>query len=80
MVSGNDLKIKRFQKITVAKPKKIKNPIESVPKVSKTDEPTAGSFFILSRSTGIITPIAAATIKFKTIASIIVNPNNFAIG
>ena len=75
VVSGSVQLTKVPQKITVAKPKKIKNPIESVPKVSKTDEPTAGSFFILSNITGIKTPIVAATVKFRTIA--IINGNKW---
>ena len=64
MVIGSDLLTEVSQKITVAKPKKIINPIESVPKVSNTDDPTAGSFFILSSIMGIKTPMIAATVKF----------------
>jgi len=44
VVIGNGLKIEAIQNATVAKPKKIINSIESVPKVNKKDESTAGSF------------------------------------
>lgn len=44
MVIGNGLKIEAIQNATVAKPKKIIYSIESVPKVNKKDESTAGSF------------------------------------
>ena len=45
-----------YKRKILARPKKIKKPSESVPKVNKTDEPTAGSLLNLSRRIGIRTP------------------------
>ena len=41
---GSGLKIEAIQNTTIAKPKKIKNSTESVPKVNKKDESIAESF------------------------------------
>ena len=58
----------------VARPKKKRKPIESVVKVSKTDEPMAGSRPIRSSVSGTSTPTRAPSNKFKTMAKTMTRP------
>ncbi len=62
------------KKISVASPKKIKNPPLSVQAVIITDEPSAGSRPKRTRAMGISTPIVAASNRVSVMARVITMP------
>lgn len=61
--------------MTVAKPKKARNPTTSVTVVTKALEPNAGSKLNLSRTSGTKIPANPAIIRFKTIANAKTTPS-----
>ena len=64
---------------SVASPRKMKKPPESVTAVIITDDPTAGSRPSFSITIGIATPITAASMRFSVIASTITSPSETSL-
>src|SRR6266542_5503328 len=75
--TGSDILL--YTKNSVASPRKMKKPPESVTAVIMTDDPTAGSRPSLIIVIGISTPISAASSRFNVIASTITSPSEICL-